>query len=105
MDTVELLSVHPLIADRTRLAIMAALAGSGVPLEFTYLLESLSLTKGNLSTHLRRLEDEKLIEAKRVFVDRKSRSTYNCTARGRRELEHYLESVESALRKLKKRPG
>ena len=46
-----LLTIDPLMVDRVRLAIMAALIAADRPLEFTELLTTLELTRGNLAGH------------------------------------------------------
>jgi DNA-binding transcriptional ArsR family regulator len=98
MAIAALMTTHPLLADRVRLALMATLAASEQPLDFTTLLHALELTRGNLSTHLRRLEDDELIEVEKEFYDRKPRTMYRCTENGRLELERYLEAVELAIK-------
>ena len=93
-----LLQLNPLLTDRVRLAIVATLAASEEALEFNHLLDTLDLTKGNLSSHMRKLEEGKLVKISKEFVGRKPRTTYTCTARGRKELQAYLEQVESLLK-------
>jgi DNA-binding HxlR family transcriptional regulator len=97
-----ILATHPLLGDRVRLSIMGVLAASEVPVSFNELIESLALSKGNLSTHLKKLEDEKLIEVDKQFVERKPRTTYACTKSGREALQQYLEQVQKMLLLAKK---
>lgn len=87
-----------LLADRVRLAIMATLAAAAQPQDFNSLLESLQLTKGNLSAHSAKLEEAGLIEVKKEFVGKKPRTTYACTAKGKGELRAYLAQIESMLK-------
>ena len=61
MKTNDIFNTHPLLSDRVRLAIMAALASEGSPVPFTDLAERLELTRGNLSAHIRKLEAEGLV--------------------------------------------
>ena len=96
-----LTDTHALLGDRARLAIMATLVASKEPIDFTTLLDSVNLTKGNLSAHAKKLEDAKLIRVKKEFVDRKPRTTYVCTDRGRNEIDNYLSKVEEILRHTK----
>ncbi|MBN2493282.1 MAG: transcriptional regulator [Deltaproteobacteria bacterium] len=98
MKPVDLLTkTHPLLADRVRLAIMATLAAVPEPVDFNTLLASLELTKGNLASHVRRLEQAGLIEVHKEFIDRKPRTTYRCTSEGLAEVKNYLEKVETLL--------
>lgn len=94
---------NPLLGERARLLILAKLAAAGEAIEFTELVEELGLTKGNLSAHLRRLEEAQLIEMQKEFVDRKPRTTYWLTKLGRTELKTYLAGVEELLGAVKKR--
>jgi len=99
MKPVELLTgTHGLLSDRVRLAIMASLAAVSEPVDFNTLLESLSLTKGNLASHIKKLEEGKLLSVKKEFIGRKTRTSYRCTSLGRQEVKNYLEKVESLLK-------
>lgn len=100
MKQLPLINLHPLLSDRVRLAIMAMLAGAKKDVDFTSLLTTLQLSRGNLSTHLRRLEEAGFIKGKKEFIDRKPRSSYRCTERGHKEIKLYLESVSAALKML-----
>jgi len=91
------MTTHPLLGDRVRLSIMGVLAASEVPVSFNELVETLDLSKGNLSTHLKKLEDEKLVDVDKQFVERKPRTTYACTRAGREALQQYLEQVQKML--------
>jgi DNA-binding transcriptional ArsR family regulator len=97
MNPRQLLDINPVLIDRVRLVIMAALSGAKEAVDFTTLLETLELTKGNLSAHLRKLEEAGMIEVTKEFVERKPRTTYSCTKEGRKEMARYLSSVEAML--------
>jgi DNA-binding transcriptional ArsR family regulator len=99
MNPVELLtSTHALLAHQVRLTIMATLASTTEPTEFAALLNTLNLTKGNLSGHTQKLEEAGLIRVTKEFVGRKPRTTYLCTDLGRQEVRNYLSKVEGLLR-------
>ena len=97
MGLKELIHSDSLLSDRVRLAIMAALASASEPLDFNTLLETLELTKGNLSSHMRKLEAGNFVEIRKEFVDRKPRTTYRCTDAGREALSEYLSTIEKIL--------
>ena len=99
MNPGDLLSVHPLLADRARLAIMAVLTSKVGNSDFNSLLGALDLTKGNLSAHLRKLEEGGLIEITKEFVERKPRTNYRCTSEGKQAVQTYLQTVERVLKK------
>lgn len=98
MKASDLMNVNPLLADRARLAIMASLSLAGGPVDFNTLLEELELTKGNLSSHMRKLEDAELVTVRKEFVGRKPRTTYVCTKKGKSEMRHYLSTIEALLK-------
>jgi len=67
--------------------------------EFIFLREKVNATDGNLSVHLKKLEEAKYISVKKSFVDRKPVSAYKLTATGRRAFETYLDHLEQLLKK------
>lgn len=97
MNPNELMQTNPLLSDRVRLAIMATLAGTKEEVDFKTLLDRLELTKGNLSSHIRKLEEAGLVEVHKSFVDRKPLTTYSVSAKGRDEIRGYLAKVEAIL--------
>lgn len=97
-----LTDTHALLADRARLAIMATLAAAKEPVDFTTLLDAVSLTRGNLSAHALKLEEAGLIRVRKEFVGRKPKTTYACTERGRSEVKNYLSKVEQLLRQTRR---
>ncbi len=92
------LDVHPMLFDRVRLSIMAHLSFASGPVEFTVLVDDLKLTKGNLSTHMKKLEAQGFVRTEKKFISRKPRTTYRCTAKGKKEMRHYLSTIESVLK-------
>ena len=94
-------SSHPLLSDRVRLAIMGTLAALSEEVDFNTLLQELNLSKGNLSTHMLKLEESGLVEVKKEFVGRKPRTSYRCSDVGRREVQNYLKQIEQMLKKAK----
>lgn len=102
MNGSEALKLNPLLADRVRLAVMAALASSDGPMDFMILLENLELTRGNLSSHIQKLEDAGLVEVKKEFIGKKPKTSFICTAKGKKEIQEYLNQIEKILGKTKK---
>lgn len=97
MSVAAFLKTHDLLGDRTRLAIMATLAASREPVDFSTLVGSLEVTRGNLSAHMQKLEQAGLVEISKEFVERKPRTSYRCTKQGLREVEDYLKKLDSML--------
>ncbi len=86
-----------LIHERTRLAIVSALAANP-SLTFSELKELLQASDGNLSVHARKLEDAGYVACTKSFAGRTPRTEYRLTASGRRALEKYLDHMEALIR-------
>jgi DNA-binding MarR family transcriptional regulator len=86
-----------LIHERTRLAIVSALAVNAA-LTLNELKASLRVTDGNLSVHARKLEDAGYISCTKSFDGRMPRTEYRLTPSGRRTLEKYLNHMEALIR-------
>jgi DNA-binding MarR family transcriptional regulator len=85
-----------LIHERTRLAIVSALAVNA-SLTFNELKQLLRVTDGNLSVHARKLEDSNYIACTKSFDRRVPKTEYRLTASGRRALEKYLDHMEALI--------
>ena len=71
------------LQSRIRVAIMAALV-SLEDADFNFLKNMVKATDGNLSSHLRKLEDVGYISVNKSFVDRKPQTKYKITEKGKR---------------------
>lgn len=78
------------IHGRLRLGVMAYLADAEVA-EFTELKTVLEATQGNLSGHLRKLEEAEYVTIEKSFSDRKPLTRVRLTAKGRKAFAAYLE--------------
>jgi len=85
-----------LIHERTRLAIISALAVN-TSLTFSELKELLRASDGNLSVHARKLEDAGYVACTKSFAGRMPKTEYRLTAAGRRALEKYLNHMEALI--------
>jgi len=85
-----------LVHERVRLGIVSALAADD-GMSFADLKHVLKTSDGNLSVHARKLEEAGYIKVSKGFEDRKPRTEYRLTAKGRRALETYLEQMEAIL--------
>jgi DNA-binding MarR family transcriptional regulator len=90
-----------LIHERTRLAILSALAVNP-QLKFGDLKQLLDTTDGNLSVHARKLEDAGYIHCTKSFEDRRPKTEYALSAAGRRALERYLDHMERVIQATRK---
>ena len=81
----------------TRLAIVTLLSQVEYA-EFSFLRDHLRMTDGNLSSHLRVLEQAGYTEVTKAFVGRKPKTTYCLTARGRAAFDAYLTTLQDVIR-------
>ena len=86
------------IHSRIRLAVMSLLI-TVEEAEFNFLKKNVNATDGNLSVHLKKLEDADYISVKKEFVNRKPRTMYALTKNGRKAFETYLEQLERMIKK------
>lgn len=99
MDSVELeelLKLDRLIHERVRLGIMAALSVSGSA-TFQELKQTLKVTDGNLSVHLKLLEKHGYVLVRKHFIGKKPRSNYRLTSSGREAMKEYLQRLEKLI--------
>ena len=85
-----------LIHERIRLGIVSALAANE-SLSFADLKDVLGTSDGNLSVHARKLEEAGYIRVHKGFEDRKPKTEYRLTPKGRKALEGYLARMEEIL--------
>ena len=85
-----------LIHERTRLAIVSALAVNK-SLTFSELKQLLRATDGNLSVHARKLEDAGYVSCTKSFDGRMPKTEYSLSAAGRKALEKYLSHMEALI--------
>ncbi len=79
-----------------RLAIMTALVGSA-EVEFGFLREALSLTDGNLSSHLTKLEESGYIKVKKTFKGKRPLTLLYATPKGCRAFKLYVVQIGRIL--------
>ena len=83
---------------RIRVGIMSILMKSDW-VDFTTLRDTLQLTDGNLSSHLRALEKENMLKVKKHFVKNRPRSSYKITRNGLRKFRLHLDTFEKLIQK------
>lgn len=88
--------LHKAFENRIRLGIMSVLVVNE-SLDFNALKKYLEVTDGNLSSHLKKLEDEAFIEVKKSFIDRKPNTRYSITDKGRTAFENHLKALEQII--------
>ena len=91
--------LDPVIHAAARLRISATLASldEGDRITFPRLQELLDMTAGNLSTHLRKLEDAKYVTVEKTHQGRTPVTYVTLTRRGRRAFEDYTDALRALL--------
>ena len=85
-----------------RLAIMSALCAETGGITFVDLKSVCGLTDGNLSRHLKVLDEAGAVKVKKEFVGSKPRTTVNVTAKGVNRFNEYLSALSVVLNQAKK---
>jgi len=96
MNDFDYQQIDDLIHSRIRLAVMAALHTMGSA-SFSMIKKSVGATDGNLSVHIRKLEDAGYLHVEKSFINRKPVSIYNLTTSGKTALKKYIQYLESML--------
>ena len=87
------------IHQSTRLRIMTMLVSmpESDRLAYGFIQKTLDLTGGNLTTHLRKLEDADFLAITKEFQDSKPHTWVQATTTGRRAFAEYLSNLQKAL--------
>jgi DNA-binding MarR family transcriptional regulator len=98
------LDLDRLVHEPGRLAILTVLSSVGNA-DFTFLLQVTGLTKGNLSSHLSKLEDAGLLTIDKRFVHKKSHTTAALTTQGRRRIAAHWDQLDRLKALAQQRPS
>lgn len=91
--------LDPVIHAQARLRVTVALAGLRADDQITFprLQQLLDMTPGNLSTHLRKLEDAEYVEIEKAYEHRTPVTLVRLTNRGRAAFEAYTKALHQLL--------
>jgi DNA-binding MarR family transcriptional regulator len=84
------------IHQRVRLGILAVL-NEADQADFGFLKETLELSDGNLSRHLRVLEEAGYVRIEKGYEERRPRTWVNATKRGRKALSTHLAALQQLI--------
>jgi DNA-binding MarR family transcriptional regulator len=87
-------AIDDVIHGRLRLGMVAYLSSVEDAL-FTELRDKVGATDGNLSAHLRKLEEAAYVRVDKSFVGRKPQTRVSLTAKGRRAWSAWLDQIEA----------
>jgi DNA-binding MarR family transcriptional regulator len=94
------LQLDRVIHEKGRLAIMSMLAASP-ELSFTELRDTLAMTDGNVTTHIRTLQEAGYLSVTKSFQNNRPLTTCALTAAGRKAFTHYINLLERIIRQNK----
>ena len=70
--------------------------------DFLFVMRQTGLTKGNLSSHMSKLEAAEYVEIKKEFVEKIPHTLLRITPKGREALQAYRENMTKVLEELPK---
>jgi len=92
--------LDPILHSQVRLAIMSLLMNVKSA-EFSFLLENINTTKGNLSFQLTKLKEAEYIEIKKSFKGNYPLTTCEVTQQGIDAYEIYVKSIDEYFKEFK----
>lgn len=101
MNPEPFLQLDRVIHEKGRLAIMSLLAATP-ELAFTELRDTLSMTDGNVTTHIRTLQEAGYIAVSKSYQNNRPLTTCSLTAAGRKAFADYLGLLEQIIQQTRK---
>ena len=100
MNPEPFLQLDRIIHEKGRLAIMSMLAGCP-ELSFTDLRSALNMTDGNLTTHIRTLQEAGYVAVAKSYRNRRPLTTCSLTEGGRKAFTDYIGLLEKIVSQAK----
>lgn len=94
-------NLDDVVHQRVRLGILTVV-NEARRVDFNYLKDTLELTGGNLSQHLRVLEDAGFVAVDKVIEGRKPRTWVSITRNGRRALRSEIEALKAIVHRVER---
>jgi DNA-binding HxlR family transcriptional regulator len=90
-------NLNKIFESRIRLGIMSVLMVNDT-YDFNSLKDTLSVTDGNLASHLKVLEEKGMIKVNKQFIRRKPNTAYSATDAGIADFRNHLKALETLLK-------
>ena len=100
MNPQSFLQLDRVIHEKGRLAIMSMLAAAP-ELSFTEMRDALGMTDGNLTTHIRTLQEAGYVSVTKSFQDKRPLTTCSLTPSGKKAFTNYINLLESIIQQTK----
>jgi len=65
--------------------------------DFTFLMKQTELTRGNLSSHISKLEEAGYVKVSKEFVDKIPRTLIRITIKGKNALKKYRDKMQNVI--------
>ncbi len=92
--------LNKLFDSRVRLGIMSALLVNE-EVNFNDLKELLDITDGNLASHIKALEENKILKVEKGFIGRKTNTIYKITKTGEKAFTAHINALEQMIKNTK----
>lgn len=102
MNPEPFLQLDRVIHEKGRLAIMSMLAASP-ELSFTELRDALEMTDGNLTTHIRTLQEAGYVSVAKSYQNNRPLTTCTLTPTGKKAFASYINLLEQIVQQNKPR--
>lgn len=100
MNPEPFLNLDRVIHEKGRLAIMSMLAATP-ELSFSELRDTLNMTDGNITSHIRTLQEAGYVAVAKSFQNNRPLTTCSLTPAGRKEFAAYIALLEQILEQTK----
>ncbi len=100
MNPEPFLQLDRVIHEKGRLAIMSMLAASP-ELSFTELRDALEMTDGNLTSHMRTLQEAGYVSVSKSYRNNRPLTTCALTAAGKKAFTAYIDLLEQIVQQTK----
>lgn len=100
MNLEPFLQLDRIIHEKGRLAILSLMAATP-ELSFTEIRDTLSMTDGNLTAHIRTLQEAGLVSVTKTFQRGRPLTTYSLTISGKKAFATYIDLLEQIVRQTK----
>jgi len=98
-DLATIADIDRIVHSPPRLMILAYLAAVDSA-DFIFLMNQVGLTRGNLSSHLKTLEEAEYVSIQKEFVEKVPRTLIRLTEAGRMAIQTYREQMQMVLDEL-----
>ena len=88
------MKLDKVVHEPARLRIMMVLSGLDSA-DFNFLLNTLSISRGNLSSHTEKLQRAGYIEIEKAFIGKRPNTSFKLTTTGSKALEKYWENLDT----------